>query len=263
MLRAAALSLLVLVAIALMLPLTRSAAHQGLNSLTAHHHHGVRRHHSRAWWRRHRALMRRRRAMLARRKALLAGHPVSAPNSNGAAGAVNAPVAMAPSGQFRLALPSGWSSRPVLVNGAMRFSAYAPDGRPAGQATLAYVASTHSKVGLTSRELRRTLGGVPFAELRRTVINKMFAADGWVNNDLEREIGGQRVYVVLAQTPGSSDGHTPRQSWVFYFTEANGAIYGLATNVPAEFSEPMADESAKLLASFLAGNRGTLAKTGS
>ena len=262
MLRAAALSLLVLVAIALMLPLTRSAAHQGLNSLAAHHHHHrVRRHHSRAWWRRHHALMRRRRAMLERRKALLAGHPVSgAPNSNGAA---NAPAAMAPSGQFRLLLPSGWSSRPVLVNGAMRFSAYAPDGRPAGQATLAYVANTHSKVGLTSRELRRSLGGVPFAELRRTVINKMFAADGWVNNDLEREIGGQRVYVVLAQTPGSSDGRTPRQSWVFYFTEANGAIYGLATNVPMEFSEPMADESAKRLASFLAGSRVALAKTGS
>jgi hypothetical protein len=88
------------------------------------------------------------------------------------------------------------------------------------------------------------------ADLRRTVIDKMIAANGWVTNDLEREINGRRVLLVFAQTAASSDASTPQLSWTFYFTEMEGRIYSLATSVPLEFSDRLALESEQVMASF-------------
>jgi hypothetical protein len=78
----------------------------------------------------------------------------------------------------------------------------------------------------------------------------MVSANGWVVNDLQREIGGRPVFIVLAQTSASSDGKTPQLSWAFYFTEIDGRIYSLAASSLLEFSNRLADESAQFMASF-------------
>jgi hypothetical protein len=114
---------------------------------------------------------------------------------------------------------------------------------------------------MTVRANRRTLGGVPLAELRRTVIDKMVAANGWVVNDLQREIGGKPVFIVLAQTAASSDGRTPQLSWAFYFTEVDGRIYSLAASSLLEFSNRLADESAQFMTSLHANSRSALTET--
>src|SRR5918997_4307681 len=72
MLRAAALSLLVLVSVVVMLPTGDSSAHHnGRSSVSRNRRSHMNRRHSRAWWRRYRARMRRKRAALRRKHALL------------------------------------------------------------------------------------------------------------------------------------------------------------------------------------------------
>jgi hypothetical protein len=132
----------------------------------------------------------------------------------------------------------------------------APNGQNIGAASLSLVTPQASgAMVMTGRASRRMLAGVPFADLRRTVIDKMVAANGWVINDLQREIEGKSIFIVLAQTAASSDGRTPQLSWVFYFTEVEGRIYSLATSSLLEFSDRVADESAQFMASFQANSR--------
>src|SRR5258705_2111509 len=72
--RTITLSLLLLVAVVIMLPIANSTAH-GIRQ-SAQFHHNRHRHHSRAWWRRYRTRMRKKRAaVLAHRNALLSGLP--------------------------------------------------------------------------------------------------------------------------------------------------------------------------------------------
>src|SRR5437868_9918866 len=67
MLRAAALSLLILVSVAVMLPLVDSSAHNSATPTAGRRSH-MRHHHSRAWWRRYRARLRRQRAATRRKQ---------------------------------------------------------------------------------------------------------------------------------------------------------------------------------------------------
>ena len=153
-----------------------------------------------------------------------------------------------------LSLPQGWVRR--VVNGETKFVLNAPNGQYIGGATFSLVnAHAPGETVMTARGNRKALGGVPLADLRRTVIDKMVAANGWVVNDLTREIGGHPVFIVTAQTAASSDGRTPQLSWVFYFTEVEGRIYSLAVNSLQEFSDRIADDSAQLIATFLANSR--------
>ncbi|MDT4956148.1 MAG: hypothetical protein QOJ02_4286 [Acidobacteriota bacterium] len=267
MLRAAALALLVLISVAVMLPLVDSSAHNSGRSTASRRHHMGRRH-SRAWWRRYRARMRRQRASLKRKETLQAArgqslNAVAAESHNNlAAPAKLAVVSSAPKNPVNaLSLPNGWSRRAV-AGGETKFVVSAPDGQYVGAATLSLVnANAPGETLMTARANRRTLGGVPLAELRRTVIDKMVAANGWVVNDLQREIGGKPVFIVLAQTAASSDGRTPQLSWAFYFTEVEGRIYSLAASSLLEFSNRLADESAQFMASFHANSRSALTET--
>jgi hypothetical protein len=263
MLRAAALSLMLLVSMAVVLPLVNSTAHNGRPSVSRKHRKKYRRH-SRAWWRRYRARLRRKRlAALRRRRQEFAfgrlprvNNPLLPPAGDGRAdwarafpsngGEYNDPRGLS------LTMPGGWSTRPVVADGETRFRVFTRDGRPAGEAFLSYVspAWTNSNDVLPVRNQRRMLAGVPFTDLRRLVINRMITANGWVINDFEREIGGRRVFVVLAQTAASSDGRTPPQSWTFYFAELDGRIYSFAASAPPEFADRMAAESEKVLASL-------------
>src|SRR6267143_937654 len=114
MLRRIALSLSMLAALVVILPLATSTAHNLRFQFAATSHHAR---HSRAWWRRHRAMVRRRQALLARRHELLAQRrggvtpPVIAKASDNHAYSP-APTAL-PDGVYRdaaftMPLPEGW-----------------------------------------------------------------------------------------------------------------------------------------------------------
>jgi hypothetical protein len=271
MLRAAALSLLVLVSVVVMLPTGDSSAHHnGRSSVSRSRRSHMNRRHSRAWWRRYRARMRRKRAALRRRQALQRTRSKTNLNvmadSHKKSAAAPAKISTVSSfkdqSAWNFALPHGWSRRAAAANGGMKFIVNAPDGRYVGEATLSVVNNGRAsgEPVLTART-RKAIGGVPFTELRRTVIDKMIASNGWVVNDLQREVGGHPVFIVLAQTPASSDGRASQQSWVFYFTEVEGRIYSLATNSPLEFADRMANEAAQLMASFKVNSRSTPLET--
>ena len=94
----------------------------------------------------------------------------------------------------------------------------------------------------------KTVGGVPTTSLRRNVIDRMIKENGWVVNDYQKEIGGKKVYVVVAQSEGAG-GRV--QSRVFYFAEADGRIYSVSTNAPTDSSERLAAESEKVINSLV------------
>jgi hypothetical protein len=152
-------------------------------------------------------------------------------------------------GSFSMSLPTGWSAG-SNAKGASSFRIAPPNGTPEGQATFAVVAVAPANVDqVIGREQRRMLGGVPFGDLRRSVIDKMIGNGGWVVNDRQREIGGHRVFEVIAQTPATSDGK-PEQLWNFYFTEINGRVYSLTTRTSGGQTQKIAGDAEKFLSDF-------------
>jgi hypothetical protein len=146
-------------------------------------------------------------------------------------------------------LPNRWNALPVAANGEMRFRATAPGASTSDLAALTVVAlSQPNPVYLAPKERRQMLGGVSFTELRRIVIDKMITSGGWVNNDYEREVGGHRVFIVVAQTP--ADGRSSEKVWNSYFTEVNGRIYSLTTEASVQSSERMAAEAEEFITSL-------------
>jgi hypothetical protein len=263
MLRAAALSLLIFCSVAVTLPLADSLA-QGLRGNRPSAVSSARRRRSRAWWRRYRARLARRRAAEARARqvmALRAQEPVT-PESFNRSQASNAVAARGgvfndPSGQWSMQLPRGWSNRPAIQNGEMRFRVFERSGKPIGQAAFAFVTSAQASPDMTvgARARKQMLSGVPFSELRSAVIDRMVMSNGFVTNDMEREIGGRRVYVVLAQTAASSDGRTPEQFLTFYFTEFEGRIYSLGVAASRETADRLNAEAEQVITSLRIGNR--------
>jgi hypothetical protein len=121
-----------------------------------------------------------------------------------------------------------------------------PAAKLPGQMSLSVVAlSRPNPVFLTSREEKSMLAGLPVANLRRIVIDKMVSAGGWVTNDFMREVNGKRIFIVTARTPG--DTLTPEKAWTFYFTEAGGRIYGLTTDTSLEFVDRMSNEAERYI----------------
>lgn len=237
MLRKLLLSILIMVSVVAVFPLADSAA-RGLSrsiGMQRRHH----RRHSRQWWRRYHARLRRQRAartMAAHRPASLVVKPAVAT----AAAPVPAPVAAVAQ------LENGWSKVSVAANGDVKFRASA---NPTDQAQLSVVAmSRPNPAYLTLKEQRQMLSGVSFSDLRRTVIEKMITSGGWVSNDFERQVGGHRVFVVTAQTPG--DGRSSDKALNYYFTEVNGRIYSLKTEANMQSAERMASEAERFIASL-------------
>ena len=115
-----------------------------------------------------------------------------------------------------------------------------------GQMNLSVVAlSRPNPVFLTPREEKQMLGGTSVSDLRRIVIDKMINSGGWVTNDFVRELNGARVFVVTARTP--KDKNNPEKTWTFYFTEADGRIYGLTTDAPVDSAERMSTEAERFI----------------
>ncbi|MGH9940726.1 MAG: hypothetical protein ACRD9R_00015 [Pyrinomonadaceae bacterium] len=248
--RAGILSLLlVLATLAASLPLSESLAAWSLSAEA--HHHGKRKH-SRAWWRRRRAWLRRQRALRDarhRRRAEAAqlllrshGSPAAALNPAAAKIVVPSPAALRAS----LPVPGNWSASASPRQGEVRFNALAGDGRTVlGTAHWSRVGAAPADVtGLVLGPRTKMLGGVPTTSLRRTVIDRMIAEGGWVINDFERQLGGQRVFVVVAQS-NAADGS--RRTWTFYFTEHEGHIYSLAAHAPAASAGELAAQSEQFL----------------
>jgi hypothetical protein len=254
MMRRIGLSLGLLVSIVVMLPFASSTAHNLRSQFAAR---SYRSHHSRAWWRRHRAKLRRRQAILARRRVLEANSrtgsvnsmPAKSSDNHAAMPALAFPEGVYRDGAFSMSLPNGWSAGSTS-KGTSSFRIAPPNGTPEAQATFAVVAVAPANADqVIGREQRRMLGGVPFAELRRSVIDKMIGSGGWVVNDRQREIGGHRVFEVIAQTPATSDGK-PEQLWNFYFTEINGRVYSLTTRTTGGQTQKIAGDAERFLSDF-------------
>jgi hypothetical protein len=253
MLRAAALSLLMLITVVTMLPLTSSEASSGERSVAGSHSRKRFRRHSRAWWRRYRARQRRKRAELARRRALSALHAQNQIAATGVAEqSAPAPggVYNHPRGLWTVKMPEGWS-RPATDANEMKFRI-----NTTGQATLSVVgmAGQPPTYALPKRKQNSMLSGVPVTALRRTVIDRMIKEGGWVVNDFQKEINGRQVFVVLAQTPASNNGGAP-QVQTYYFTEVDGRIYSLATSAPVDSSDRVAAQSEQMVSSLSQGSR--------
>jgi hypothetical protein len=154
------------------------------------------------------------------------------------------PVAVTPNVQAAHASANG-QTRPRVV-GNLAAAVKSPAAKLPGQMSLSVVAlSRPNPVFLTSREEKNMLAGVPVADLRRIVIDKMVSAGGWVTNDFIREVNGKRVFVVMARTPG--DTLTPERAWTFYFTEAGGRVYGLTTDSSLEYADRMSNEAERYI----------------
>lgn len=256
MLRRIVLSLGLLVSIVVMLPFATSTAHSLRVQLASRSH---RVHHSRAWWRRHRAKLRRRQALLAKRRAAMAlvknnqtseGLTKSSENHVTVPGALAFPEGVYKDGAFSMPLPTGWSANST-AKGASSFRIAPANGTSGAEAALAVVAVAPPAPNyqVSANEQRKIMGGVTVSDLRRSVIDRMIGAGGWVVNDRQREIGGHRVFEVIAQTPRSSDGK-PEQIWNFYFTEINGRVYSLTTRAGGESNEKLAADAEKFLSAF-------------
>jgi hypothetical protein len=246
MFRRIAIGLCLLATLVVMIPLVTSTAHNLRSQFAATSH---RRRHSRAWWRRHRAMMRRRQAMLVRRRAILTarrnGLAESAPKMAGNHATLSTAVApITPVVNNNSVLPGDWSAI-NSTNGASSFR-ITPASGPEANATLSMVAPTTGPQPF-GREARNMVGGASFSELRRTVIDRMVSAGGWVVNERQREIGGRKVFEVIAQTP-SNDGK-PGQVWNFYFAEVDGRVYSLTTRTVGN-SEKVASDAEKLISTM-------------
>ncbi len=262
MLRPIAIALMLVLSVGVMLPFTNEAhgVRQTVEVGKKRHH---RRYRSKAWWRRYRARVRQKRAAaeLAHRNALLALPKnitvgdlagVSAPAMPSEPATATADTAALPPPTMvttNSAHASNGATRPRVVNAS--HPAFKAVSALPGQMNLAVVAlSRPDQAFLTAREKSKMLGGIAVADLRRIVIDKMAASNGWVVNDFVREVNGHRIFVVTARTP--KDALSPEKAWTFYFTEAGGRIYGVTTDSPVEFADRMETEAERLIESLRA-----------
>lgn len=229
---------------------------------------------SKAWWRQYRQRQKRKRALAARKRALKARQEMLARQrraengSNGSQSVVkvadksgkarqttvkeNSATAVLPSGE---SAPRSWK-RGQESKSELQFRVDDDGGRQIGSASLSVVGPAMGADTDTGGR-NKTLGGVSTSALRRTVIDRMIKEEGWVVNDYQKDLGGKKVYVVVAQSRGTGG---QIQSRTFYFTEVEGKIYSLSTNAPNEASERLAQESEKVINSLQRTTRPTQAE---
>jgi hypothetical protein len=280
MLRTIAIALMLLLSVGIMLPFANSA--HGVRQSSQLNVRRSQRYHSKAWWKRYRARLRKKRAAaaaaLAHRKALL-GQPQNIPLGDAALNAlpvlpnvttetvVNNSSAATPATSVKTPAPSmsnidiaattvTTTSTPAtsvntkattkLNNSEVKPTVKSASPKLPGQMNVSVVAlSRPNPAFLTSREESKMVGGTSTSELRRIVIDKMIVSGGWVTNDFIKEVNGSKVFVVTARTP--KDASSPEKAWTFYFTEADGRIYGLTTDTPVESAERMSTEAERFI----------------
>ena len=259
--RAIALSLTLLIGGAVRIPLATDTAEAGPRHKRHRKHAKKYKKYSKGWWRQYRARMKRKRQRAAHARALRlkqlrlekeraaqAANTGSVPAPGTAAKSATSAKAVLPTGEQA---PAGW--RPGQASAAeLQFRVDDSSGAQVGSASISVVGPAMPGAG----EARsRSVGGVATNSLRRDVIDRMIRENGWVVNDYQKEIAGQQVYVVVAQSQAKNGA---LQSRMFYFTEVEGKIYSVATNSPVRESERLAEESEKVINSLKSRVRPTL-----
>jgi hypothetical protein len=252
--RAIALSLALLIGIGVIVPMmTDDAEARPHRKARKHRHHRHYKKYSKRWWRQYHRRQKRLRAIRARKRALRlrrlrlararAAEKNAQAKSKPTATKANKPAPTAtatlPSGD---PAPSGW--RPAQTGPSeLQFRVDNSMGEQVGSASISVVgpAMPGTAGGF------KTVGGVSTAALRRDVIDRMIRENGWVVNDYQKDISGQQVYIVVAQSQAKNGA---LQSRMFYFTEVDGRIYSVATNSPVQEAERLADESEKVINSL-------------
>ena len=257
MIRAIALSLALLIGIGVIVPLATDYAEAGAKK---HRKYAKKKKkikkYSKRWWRLYRARVNRQKALQARKRSLRL-RQIRLARSNRENG--DTPVrkskqvvqkfvkedttpALLPSGETA---PKTWKKSPS-TQAELQFRVDDDNGSQLGSASISVVGPSMGSDDSSGRV--KTVGGVPTTSLRRNVIDRMIKENGWVVNDYQKEIGGKKVYVVVAQSEGVGG---QIQSRVFYFAEADGRIYSVSTNAPNNSSERLAEESEKVINSLV------------
>lgn len=255
MIRAIALSLALLIGIGAIVPLATNYAEAGPRKHRKYKQKKKKfKKYSKAWWREYRKKKNRQKALAARKRALRLRQirlakaaqenknvdPITRPSFVKTAKEDTA-EAVLPTGEKA---PQGWKKGQATA-GELQFRVDDGNGSQIGSASISVVGPAMGDDVSNGRN--KTLAGVPQTSLRRTVIDKMIRENGWVVNDYQKDLGGKKVYVVVAQSQ-STNGRV--QSRVFYFTEVEGRIYSVATNAPTEDAERLAEESEKVINSL-------------
>ncbi len=253
MLRAIALSLAILVGLGAIIPLATETTEAGPRKAKKKKQRtwrGVKKY-SKRWWQLYRAQERRKKALNAKKRSLRLNQIRMA----AARGEENAPAmdpvakakpvaktttaaAVLPSGEQA---PNGWRSA-QSTPAELQFRVDNSSGDQVGSASISVVGPA-----VSASSGPKSVGGVSTSTLRREVIDRMIRENGWVVNDYQKDIAGQPVYVVVAQSQAKSGAV---QSRMFYFTEVDGRIYSVATNSPEQESERLAEESEKVINSL-------------
>jgi hypothetical protein len=257
MIRAIALSLALLLGIGVIVPLATDYVEAGAKK---HRKYAKKKKkvkkYSKQWWRQYRARMNRRKSLQARKRSLrlrqLRLAKLREVNSDAVVKssklAVQKPVredsspAILPSGETA---PRTWK-KSQSSQSELQFNVADESGSQLGQASISVVGPSQGADDNNAKN--KTVGGVPTTSLRRNVIDRMIKENGWVVNDYQKEIGGKKVYVVVAQSEAAGG---RIQSRVFYFAEADGRIYSVATNAPTDSQERLAEESEKVINSLV------------
>lgn len=258
MVRAIALSLFLLVGIGAVLPFVSDYAEAGAHKKHKNKKHRKYKKYSKNWWRayyrrqaRSKSLIAQRRALRLRQIRLANAVKTAGDGDNITLAAAKKQTVFVSSGLTAPALlptgeeaPKGWKRGATSSPAELQFSVDDETGANLGSASIAVVGPA---LGAANNGGNKTVGGVQTSSLRRTVIDRMIREQGWVVNDYQKEIGGKKVFVVVAQAPGA--GGTV-QSRTFYFTEVGGQIYSLAASAPNGSSQRIEQESERVIASF-------------
>lgn len=253
LIRAIALSCVLLLGIGVIIPFATDTAEAGPKKQRKYKKRKHYKKYSKRWWRQYHRRMKRLRAIRARKRMLrlkrlrLAraraaqnarrrdnSKPLARVRRSDTAGA-----ATLPSGD---PAPSGWRAA-TTSPAEIQFRVDNSAGEQVGSASISVVGPALG----AGQNGPKSVGGVSTTALRRDVIDRMIRENGWVVNDYQKEVDGQQVYVVVAQSQARNGS---LQSRMFYFTEVEGRIYSVSTNSPVREADRLADESEKVINSL-------------
>lgn len=210
---------------------------------------------SRQWWRayrqrvkRNKQLAQRRRAMRLRQIRLSRTNPQNTQAKQTSRVEKDTTVksnvpALLPSGETA---PLGWKQGNASSS-ELNYRVEDESGSQIGSASISLVGAATTTENQPTNSRNKTVGGVSVNSFRSTVIDRMIKENGWVVNDYQKEIGGKKVYVVVAQSEGAGGVILTR---TFYFTEVDGRIYSVATTSPTNSAEKITQESEKVIDSL-------------
>jgi hypothetical protein len=256
--RAIALSLAIMVGLGTILPLATLSVEAGSRpGKRAKKKSKKYKKYSKKWWRAYRQKVNRQKALNAKRRGLRLRQIRVANAQTMSGGAVNQKTTVKAGGKMMLvadntptilpsgeAAPKGWK-RSASSTSELQFRVDDESGLNIGSAAISVVGPSVNTDSDNSPS--KTVGGVSTSALRRTVIDRMIREEGWVVNDYQKQVGGRKVYVVVAQSPGAGGAV---QSRLFYFTEVDGRIYSVAANAPKDNTQRIEQESEKAINSL-------------